>query len=1122
MGLIELAEHKKWRLGLDLGTNSLGWAALSLSNDPHPKPNGLIDMGVRIFSDGRNPQDKQSNAATRRMPRGARRNRDRYIKRRSEFLELLTQYNLMPSDNIDRQKLEQLDPWVLRARALDEQITLHEFGRALFHLQQRRGFKSNRHTDKANDDTGKVDKGAKEAYTAMGVSGAESLGQLKGQPRLERQNENQNKPKGQRKAMPLARVRSHGEGFKLAYDYYPLREMIADEFDLLWDAQSKFHTALTQEAREALRDGLFFQRPLKPQPLGRCTLESEEERAPNALPSVQRLRIYQELNNLRISEGPGISRHPLTLAQRDNLAEKLEHVAKLSLKQIRKALTLTEAASFSIEEGKRDYLDGNKTHAIMTANSKNGGDWGEWANLPVAEQDALVEIMLGRVAPVKGSNVAVLKTHNVIVSSIAAALELHEETARELLESDKQDGFAEFLFERYALDDDTIDRILSLRLPDGYGRLSRTAGHKVLEMLIANDENSDLRTYDKAVKAAGYFSHSLLGTGEVFDKVLPYYGEVLERSVAFGTGNPNDEIEKRVGKIANPTVHVALNQLRHVVNALVARLGPPSEIVLELARDLPLSAKGKSELESKQKENRTQNEKRAEELAKFNEPNTYNNRMLMRLWDELGATAKLCPFTGKHLSKSMLFSDEIEIEHILPRSRTLDDSFSNKVLSLREANRRKGSLTPWEAVEAGIFDRETIEASLRDLPKNKAWRFGPDAMERFENEERDFLDRQLNDTRYISKLAKQFMDATGADTWVVNGRLTSDLRHIWGLNSALTGHNREPADNEAQDVKKNRNDHRHHAIDAFVVACTDRAMIKAAADAAQTMEKDFADGKRETRRLLEDIPNPFDNYLDAVKDCAAKIIISHKADHGIQGELHEGTNYGIVKTQDGGQRLASRKAIVGLSANEIKNIGDDRIKRELLELTKGLENKNKDKERKAVLLKYTQDTGHIRVRIHKKQEAFEQINHGPDSKGKSHMRAVIPGDNYCMDIVETPDGKWHGVAVTRFEAHKPEWKKKWQRSHPDGRLVMRVRNGDLIKLTHDGDEKVMRVVRISPSANIFYLVPHNEGGEFQKRHENDDDHFRWELGSISKYKERKARLVRITPDGQIIDPGPPK
>lgn len=1108
----------KWRLGLDLGTNSLGWAALSLTDDLKPKPNGLIDMGVRIFSDGRDPQDKQSNAAKRRMPRGARRNRDRYIQRRTRFLELLTQYGLMPADAEARRELEKLDPWILRTRGLDEPLSLHGLGRALFHLQQRRGFQSNRHTDKSDDENGKVSKGAEQARLAMGASGAETLGQLKGRPRLETKSANIEIPRGERKAMPLARVRSHGEGVKLAYDYYPLRDMIRDEFDLLWNEQSRHHAELTDEARAALRDGLLFQRPLKPQPVGRCTLESDEERAPNALPSMQRLRIFQELNHLRISERPGIVRHPLTLSQRDALAEKLEVAAKLSLKQVRKELGLTEAASFSIEDGNRDYLDGNKTHALMISGAKNGGGWKGWADLPPPEQDALIEILLGRAAPVKGSNVAVVKTHQLIVDRVAKALTLDAETARGLLQAKEQKDIAEFLSERYRPDDEAAERILSLRLPDGHGRLGRTAGAKVLEQLIAVDEHNELRTYDKAEIAAGYKPPPLRGTGEVFDKVLPYYGEVLERSVAFGSGNPDDPIEKRIGKIANPTVHVALNQLRHVVNALVKRFGPPTQIVLELARDLPLSAKGKSDLEKKQKDNRAQNEVRGIELAKYGQANTYNNRMLMRLWEELDATARRCPFTGTHLSQSMLFSGEIEVEHILPRSRTLDDSFSNKVLALREANRRKGSLSPWEAVEAGIFDRETIEASLRDLPNNKAWRFGPDAMERFENEERNFLDRQLNDTRYISRLAKQFMDATGADTWVVNGRLTADLRHTWGLNAALSGHNREPAANESDEVKKNRNDHRHHAIDAFVVACTDRAMVKAAADAAQTVEKDFAEGRRETRRLLEDIPDPFENYLHAVKDCAARIIVSHKPDHGIQGELHEGTNYGVVKAQDGGQRLASRKALVGLTANEIKNIGDDRIRRELIALTEGLG----ETERKAALLKYSNETGHIRVRIHKKQEAFECITHGPDSKGKSHIRAIIPGDNYCMDIVEAPDGKWHGIAVTRFEAHKPGWKNKWRIYLPDGRLVMRVRNGDLINLIHEGDEKVMKVVRLNPSGGRLYLAPHNEAGEFQKRHEDAEDHFRWDLASISKLKSRQARLVQNTADGQVIGLGLPR
>lgn len=1106
-------EYKKWRLGIDLGSNSLGWAVLELAVDG--QPSGVIDMGVRIFSDGRDPQDQQSNAAKRRIPRGARRNRDRYLQRRSKFLRTLTEFGLMPEDINVRHALEKLDPWMLRARGLNEKLPLHEFGRALFHLQQRRGFQSNRLTDKGDNEKGKVNKGAEEAYMAMAHLGAETLGELKGKPRID----NLNKPEGQRKAMPLARVRSHGEGAKLAYDYYPLRAMIADEFDLLWQEQAKHHSELTDKAHDALRTALLFQRPLKPQPVGRCTFENDEERAPKALPSTQRLRIYQELNNLSYSPRAGEPRQPLTLDQRDRLFAKLDQASKLSLKQIRKELSLSDAARFSIEVGKRDYLDGNKTHDMMAGGAKNKAGWKEWADLPATEQDALVEILEGRPDPAENSTKAATHTHNLTIRRIVDGLNLREETAKMLLEARDEEGILDFLCERYDLDEAQAERIINVRLPDGHGRLSRTSGDKVLPELIEPSEEGGLRTFDKAVLAAGYRSHSLLGTGEVHDsdKGLPYYGEVLERSVAFGTGIDGDPDEKRIGKIANPTVHVALNQLRHVYNALAARLGPPAQIVLELARDLPLSAQGKADLAKTQKDNRNANEKRAEELAKFGVANNYANRLRMRLWEELDATGKKCPYSGKQISQNMLFSSEIEIDHILPFSRTLDDSFSNRILGFRESNRTKGNKSPWEAVEAGIFDRNIIENAIRDLPENKGWRFGPDAMERYENEERGFLDRQLNDTRYISRLAKQYLEATGADTWVVAGRLTADLRHIWGLNSVLSSHNIAPPSSESDMVKKNRDDHRHHAIDAFVVACTDRAMVKAASDAAQIVEEEFAAGRRDTMRLFENVPDPFDGYLQAIKTAAGSIVISHKPDHGIQGELHEGTNYGVISKQDGSQRLATRKPITGLTANEIKNIGDDRIRRELLPLTE-----LSDGERKAKLLQYTLDTGHKRVRVHKKQESFEAIRHGPDSKGKRHYRAVIPGDNYCMDIIEDADGKWKSVGVTRFEAHQQGWKKKWKAAFPDGKLVMRVRNGDLIKLDHKGNLTIMQVRVLDAANNRLRLAPDNEAGSFEKRHKDENDQFRWNLAAISKLKERNARLVRISPDGQLIDPGPPR
>lgn len=1114
------ATQKQWRLGVDLGTNSIGWAALSLG--ANGKPDGLLDLGVRIFSDARDPQSRESNAASRRGPRGARRNRDRYLQRREQFLRTLTETGLLPEDNATRHALERMDPWILRARALTEPLDPHEVGRALFHLQQRRGFKSNRLTDKGSDEKGAVESGATALRDDMDAGDAATLGELKGRLRQTIAEENHSLPKRARSAMPLARVRSHSEGAKMVYDYYPMREMIEQEFDAIWQAQARHHPEImTEAARTALRDALLFQRPLKPQPVGRCTFENEEERAPSALPSVQRLRIHQELNNLRVSARPGAPQIPPTPAERDKLAEIALKKVKLNLRDMRGALGLTDAATFSIEAGGRDYLDGDKTHDIITKNRKaNTGNWPDWADLPLAEQDALVEVLLGRVAPDRSSHPAVVKTHELVSARIATGFGLPEDRACELLEAKDEDAVSAFLAERYGLEPAHAVRIASLRLPDGHGRLSRTASDKVLAQLIEPDADGRLRTYDRAVVDSGYFHHSMIGAGEVFDR-LPYYGVVLEQSVAFGTGDASDIEEKRIGKLANPTVHVALNQLRKVVNALIDRFGPPAEIVVELSRDLPLGAFDLGKLEKAQRDNRKKNEERARELAKFGQANTYANRMLMRLWEELGATGRKCPFTGQHLSLNMLWSGELEIEHILPFSRTLDDGFNNKVLALRVANRRKGRLSPWEAVEAGIFDRETIENSLRDLPPAKAWRFGPDAMVRFENEERDFLDRQLNDNKYISRLAAQYLKSLGSDVWVINGRHTADLRHHWGLNSVLAGHNRNPADSEADEVKKNRNDHRHHPVDAFIIACTDRTMVKAAAEEAKKVEEEFAAGKRDHRRLLAGLPDPFDGYLLAVKEAVGKIVVSHKPDHGIEGKLHEATNYGVVQTQAGETRLATRKAITDLTPGEVASIGDDRIRRELVALTDGLG----DKERKQALLEYSQRTGHKRVRVHKVQASFERIAHGPDSKGKSHTRAVIPGDNYCMDIVETPDGKWHGVAVTRFQAHKfkrdDAWKTLWRKDYPDGHLTMRVRNGDLLMLEHEGEEKVMQVVRLNPSGNRFYLAPAHEAGKFADRHKDANDDFRWDLAGISGLKSRKARLVRVTPDGQLVDPGPP-
>ena len=274
----------KYRLGLDLGTNSIGWAAVRL--DESGEPCGVLGMGVRIFPDGRDAQSETSNAVARRTARGQRRRWDRYLKRSGELMQALVEFGLMPRDEVERKGLERLDPYKLRARALDEPLQPFELGRGIFHLNQRRGFKSNR---KAGGD----EKEGKNLSAAIGNlrrniedTGARTLGEF------------------------LARRHERHETVRARMDIdadtslYPDRAMYQAEFDAIRGKQAQYH-ALNPEQWDKLREIIFFQRPLKPVEPGWCQFEyeNEERRAAKALPVFQEFRMLQEVNNLKVRAG---------------------------------------------------------------------------------------------------------------------------------------------------------------------------------------------------------------------------------------------------------------------------------------------------------------------------------------------------------------------------------------------------------------------------------------------------------------------------------------------------------------------------------------------------------------------------------------------------------------------------------------------------------------------------------------------------------------------------------------------------------------------------------------------------------------------------------------------------
>ena len=367
----------RYRLALDLGSTSLGWAMVRLTAENQPC--AIIKSGVRIFSDGRNPKDGSSLAVTRREARAMRRRRDRLLKRKARMMKTLIAHGFFPQDEEDRKRLERSDPFALRAKGLDQALRPDEFARALFHINQRRGFKSNRKTDKKEDDSGALKTAISQLRQAMLATQCRTVGEWLNM-------------RHQSGLSVRARYRQHmvqSEDGKtkteMRYDLYIDRAMIEGEFDALWQKQSELNSKLFNEtARAELKDCLLHQRPLKPVKPGRCTLMPEEERAPLALPSQQRFRIYQEVNNLRLLK-EGLNEQALTLEQRNQIVQALEGNTKRTFKQMKKLIGFS--GEFNLEDDKRTELKGNSTSAMLSKKDLFGP---AWFDLSEEQQDCIV------------------------------------------------------------------------------------------------------------------------------------------------------------------------------------------------------------------------------------------------------------------------------------------------------------------------------------------------------------------------------------------------------------------------------------------------------------------------------------------------------------------------------------------------------------------------------------------------------------------------------------------------------------------------------------------------------------------------------------------------------------
>ena len=981
-----------YRLGLDAGTTSLGWAMIRLDKDG--KPCAVIRAGSRIFSDGRDPQNHASLASVRRMARQARRTRDRKLRRKGKLIGALVDLGLFPADPEERRKLEKLDPYQLRVKGLDEELSRQELARALFHLAQRRGFKSNRKTDAGDEDAGALKAAVKETKDRLTKSGYRTIGEWL----LARRESG----KGTRAR--LREVVNEKSKVEKVYDLYLDRAMVHDEFEQIWAKQAAFKPELlTEEAHERIEDIIFFQRPLRPVMPGRCTLIPEEPRAPLALPSQQRFRVYQELNNLRFLDS-NLGEHPLSREQRDLIASQFEKSEKVTFTRMKKLIHYV--GNFNLEDANRTELKGNIVSAILSKEKCYGTGWHQ---LTLARQDEIVA---------------------------------------KLLETESEQELVSWLMAETGLDEAHARAVSNAKLPKGYGSLSSKALAKILPVL-----QDKVVTYDKAVLEAGFENHSQLSylesTGEVLPN-LPYYGEYLTRHVGFGDPAA-DNPEERYGKIGNPTVHICLNQIRLVVNALIKKYGKPDEIIIEMARDLKNGEETRKEIERVQKQNQKKRAQVREQIAKVLgcSEELVNGKDIEKwlLWEELNlhdTTQRLCPYSGRQISATDVLSDAIEIDHILPFSRTLDDGRSNKVVCYREANRIKGNRTPWEARDdfaAKGWDVQGMLARAERMASNKGFRFGESGYEIWLKDYGDFVARALTDTQYISRVAKEYLSLICPKTRCIPGRLTAILRGKFGLNGLLSS-----------DGTKNRNDHRHHAIDACVIGITDQGMLQKFATANAQAKEEGID------KLVKSMPLPWPTYFTSVSRAIDAVKVSHRPDHSHEGKMLDETAYGPRPS--------------GMWASKTSK-------------------KDRDP---ASLIRLTRDQASWR--------------HGRNADGSAKAyKGYMGGSNYCIEITENEKGVWQSTVISTFEAY--QMVRRGQSLRGDiGKLgkpvLLRLMINDCVRMNHKGMLGLYVVKRIASSGQVF-LTPINEELEQAKQVSK----------GARSFQTSGALLVTISPIGDV-------
>lgn len=920
--------------GLDLGINNVGWAVVRKDDQSVD----VVACGTFVFASplaDENDPGEGLKSKVRGVKRRARRTGRRRHQRKMGLYRLLAEHGLLPAPMADRVALlcAQSEPYSLRAKGLEERLEAYEFGRILCHLNQRRGFLSPRDLmlfgigrfddedpesgeeeapskkDK-DEDTGRIRAEVRSTLEAM--EGFETVGAFL----FDRLRQGLPVRKKKVGAPASKEQKAEDERRFVRAD----RHMVKQEFDLLWERQAQHHPILTDALKARVESLVFFQRNLSADPAtrGRCRFEPGELTVPRASLTAQRFVLAQDLAHLLVTEDPSALRpdgglfeeedetatwealttpRPLTADERKILLDALMRGSNLSWTDVKTMIGLTEKAVFNIEPTSYQIVvNGKKKTIKQTSGTKK--------ELRGSQTVARLRGILGEKWCALGE-----QSQRELVGEIVSIRDWvgqkHEEPAalrRRRHFTNKKYGPNQVAFtEREA------NELATVALPEGYLNLSLKAAKRILPgMLLKRDyevsktdsSGEVVRTtlqgplvYADACWVAGYDHANVEGERPTLDR-LPF---------------PTDK------DIPHAIVRTSVRSAVRILNALHREYGKPDAIQIELPRDLAMGAEQRKEAERRIDDNERAKEAIRKELVAIGvKPSggPFGNIRKVQLWRELGDAALALEPDVKVSDIKDLFEGGYDIGHIVPRGHNLDNSMANLFLCTEHFNRQvQGDRTPYEALgQTDAWPHIVAHVkSIKSMPLHKRQRLL--AKERPE----DFTGRHLAATGWISrevlKLAQQMVEHK-PNALVVPGRATGDFRKFWGLEDLVPLHpveqkvlddwkafldkadkceaNEEDVKNAKVPKGKERSNFLHHAVDALVVALTDRATLQAMATYEQLRARNdprWVDKEQRKRARIEALPDP--NLRHKAEAALLRAEVVHRPCRKPKGELHK-------------------------------------------------------------------------------------------------------------------------------------------------------------------------------------------------------------------------------------------